>query len=600
MNNLTTFILIIFFLFLTGQETGAKSQQDNTLKETWDQCEEMRFLCNYDSLAFLSHKLYTYAHVHTDKRYEAYALFYKGLSQLFTGNSRKSFQTLNNAKDISEEIGNDSITALIMNSLGIYYAMSENNSFIAQQYFFRSLHLAEQSGYEQLKGRVYGNMLILTQSKNDTTGLDNAFKIYNYGKRYNDREQTFMGAYYLAMYYNLQGDNDKSEIYLNESLLLHKQYQYEDIAAVYTLYSKVINEKGDIHAAENYELRAIQLAKTYNQMGLLPDAYLQYATILHEQGKYAQSNQAVQAALYAEKQASSATKTASCLQLMAKNCRKLGQKDLALNFLEEATQVMDTLSRINMERLMHERSIMLDIEQKEQEAKVRKQQIDDQKKLNIILFVTTILLIVLLSIIVTNYRKRNRLYKRIVSQNAKAVNKQAELQKRIDKLTECISNEQYTKEEAFSETGNPDMPSRISVDNEIGNSNERSKALFMNDNRVQDLYEKACQLMEKERLYTDSQLNREKLAELLGTNRTYLTKIIKEKSGMNYVQFINSYRINEAIRILSDHTMTNYPLKQIWSDLGFNSPATFYKLFQQTVGITPSVYRKQFIDMEQE
>ena len=67
---------------------------------------------------------------------------------------------------------------------------------------------------------------------------------------------------------------------------------------------------------------------------------------------------------------------------------------------------------------------------------------------------------------------------------------------------------------------------------------------------------------------------------------------------MSYLQFVNSYRINEAVRILSDHDKIDYPLKQIWSDLGFNSPTTFYKLFQQAVGITPSVYRKQFIDLE--
>ena len=67
---------------------------------------------------------------------------------------------------------------------------------------------------------------------------------------------------------------------------------------------------------------------------------------------------------------------------------------------------------------------------------------------------------------------------------------------------------------------------------------------------------------------------------------------------MNYLQFVNSYRINEAVRILSDKNMISYPLKQIWSDLGFSSPSTFYKVFQQAVGITPSVYRKQFLEME--
>ena len=116
--------------------------------------------------------------------------------------------------------------------------------------------------------------------------------------------------------------------------------------------------------------------------------------------------------------------------------------------------------------------------------------------------------------------------------------------------------------------------------------------------KLNGLYQQLCELMEHNRLYTEPQLTRDKMAERLHTNRTYLSKVIKDKTGMNYLQFVNSYRINEAVRILSDKNMISYPLKQIWSDLGFSSPSTFYKVFQQAVGITPSVYRKQFLEME--
>ena len=115
--------------------------------------------------------------------------------------------------------------------------------------------------------------------------------------------------------------------------------------------------------------------------------------------------------------------------------------------------------------------------------------------------------------------------------------------------------------------------------------------------RKQTLYNNICELMENDKLYKEPQLNRERLAAMLGTNRTYLSAVIKEKSGMNYQQFINSYRIQEAIRILSDNDSADYPLKQLWNDLGFSSSSTFYKLFQQAVGITPSVFRKQYLEM---
>lgn len=80
---------------------------------------------------------------------------------------------------------------------------------------------------------------------------------------------------------------------------------------------------------------------------------------------------------------------------------------------------------------------------------------------------------------------------------------------------------------------------------------------------------------------------------MLGTNRTYLSTVIHAKGGMSYQQFVNTYRINEAIEVLSDASQIDRPLKQLWSDLGFTSPSTFYKLFQQSVGITPLAFRKQ-------
>ena len=110
------------------------------------------------------------------------------------------------------------------------------------------------------------------------------------------------------------------------------------------------------------------------------------------------------------------------------------------------------------------------------------------------------------------------------------------------------------------------------------------------------IYEEVCRLMEEERIYADPQISRESLAQKLGTNKTYLTNIISECSGgMNLAQFVNQYRLREALRLLSDKQYIDYPLKQMSSDLGFGSISTFYKLFQDKVGVTPSAYRKSFI-----
>ena len=568
---------IAFFAMATAVHAAPKG---GALQQWWQQCERARSLCNYDSLYIFSTSYYTRAREAENRRDEAYALFYKGLSQLFTGKSKEAYGTLQLSNNIADEIGQDSIRALVENAFGIYYAMAESNSFLAQQFFFRSLRYAEKAGYNQLKGRVYGNMLVLTQSANDSTGLSNARIIYQEGKNNNDYEQMFMGAYFLAMYHNIRGENTQAEVFLKESLKLHEKYRYDDVSAVYTLYSKVKLEQGRNSEALALAEKAVALARQYNQVGLLPDAYMQQALVVHHMGDYRLSKELAAEALRYAEEGASRSRRVECLRLMAENCRRLGQTTEALDYLQRANLAMDTLSRINMDRLMHERAIMLDMEQKEQEAELRKQQISSQKTLNIVLAVTTLLLLALLAVIVANYRRRNTLYKKIVMQNARSINRQKQMQNTIDRLQVQL-----------------DSAEKPTIEGDDSSKDTPSNKLLDDEERMQELYDHACVLMEQSQLYRDAQLNREKLAGMLGTNRTYLSRIIKEIGGMNYLQFVNSYRINEAVRILSDPEQTEYPLKQLWSDLGFNSATTFYKLFQKEVGITPSVYRKQFIDL---
>lgn len=123
--------------------------------------------------------------------------------------------------------------------------------------------------------------------------------------------------------------------------------------------------------------------------------------------------------------------------------------------------------------------------------------------------------------------RRNKLYKSIVAQNQKAIAREKELLLRIKTVEEKQTNPVHGTE---------------------------SK----NNKKADELYGRLIDAMEHDRMYIDSQLSRDSLAEALDTNRTYLTNLIKERTGMSVPQFINSYRINEAIRILSDKVQLMY------------------------------------------
>ena len=104
------------------------------------------------------------------------------------------------------------------------------------------------------------------------------------------------------------------------------------------------------------------------------------------------------------------------------------------------------------------------------------------------------------------------------------------------------------------------------------------------------LYLRLCELMRKEQLYTDADLNRETLAELLGTNHRYIDEAIREYSdGITTNAFINNYRVDHAARLLSD---TDEPIALIAEMSGFANRTSFNNKFRERFKMTPSEARQ--------
>ncbi|MEG2064543.1 MAG: helix-turn-helix domain-containing protein [Alistipes sp.] len=100
---------------------------------------------------------------------------------------------------------------------------------------------------------------------------------------------------------------------------------------------------------------------------------------------------------------------------------------------------------------------------------------------------------------------------------------------------------------------------------------------------------KIRELLEKEKIYRQNDISLEKLAEILGTNRSYISKVINSHLGMNFHSYINMLRINEAISILED-PQNDMPVKAIAGHLGYNFLPVFYVAFEKRTGTTPLKY----------
>lgn len=87
---------------------------------------------------------------------------------------------------------------------------------------------------------------------------------------------------------------------------------------------------------------------------------------------------------------------------------------------------------------------------------------------------------------------------------------------------------------------------------------------------------------------TDKDFNLNIAADSLNLNRNYLAKIIKEKSGYSFNEYVNKMRIKKAKDLLTDKIL---PIETISHEVGFNYSHYFIKVFKNIEGITPGQYR---------
>lgn len=99
------------------------------------------------------------------------------------------------------------------------------------------------------------------------------------------------------------------------------------------------------------------------------------------------------------------------------------------------------------------------------------------------------------------------------------------------------------------------------------------------------------QLMEKDKLYAENDLSLNKLADKLGTSKHFVSQVINQHFKMNFFDYVNLKRIEEAKRLLASHTKDELNIIEIAYLIGFNRKGTFNSVFKKFTGTTPSEFR---------
>ena len=113
------------------------------------------------------------------------------------------------------------------------------------------------------------------------------------------------------------------------------------------------------------------------------------------------------------------------------------------------------------------------------------------------------------------------------------------------------------------------------------------------------LTKKIEQHMDQNKPYLSHYLNLEELAKQLSMHPRALSVTIKHQFDTNFYEFINTYRIEEAKRLISDPERANGTMLEILGESGFNSKATFNSFFKKMVGMTPTQYKASLASEKQ-
>lgn len=120
-----------------------------------------------------------------------------------------------------------------------------------------------------------------------------------------------------------------------------------------------------------------------------------------------------------------------------------------------------------------------------------------------------------------------------------------------------------------------------------------SKTVSLSPDMVQQTITNLKKAMEEEHLYLNPELNLSMLVQHLNIPQKTISAVLNQHLHKSFNEFVNSYRIEAFKRQVLQADLSHLTITGIAMECGFNSQATFQRIFKQYTGMTPSEYRKQ-------
>ena len=109
-----------------------------------------------------------------------------------------------------------------------------------------------------------------------------------------------------------------------------------------------------------------------------------------------------------------------------------------------------------------------------------------------------------------------------------------------------------------------------------------------------ELFDRIHRTIVERRLFLNPDFSREDFMELGLLNRNKSASLLKKYAGTNLSGYINALRLEYARKLLQAHPEAQ--VKSVAIHSGFSNVRTFYRLFLEKYGVTPSGYKDEIIN----
>ncbi len=349
----------------------------------------------------------------------------------------------------------------------------------------------------------------------------------------------------MAMMLLVKGDYDGARRYADEAKRIADKESYTLVyPRIYMVLGEAALDDGDAAAADGLFRKGFEAARNTD-----PDFYFElaipYIRMLIQTGRYQEAEEFLAGTLSIVDRNDNIRYRHVLLEQLSALKEAQGDIHSAYRYFKSAVSSRDSIMNVDKETSFNN---LLDLYEKASlQNIIRKRQYD----MYVTLFICVLSLLIC-AFFIYRYIRQIRLNKELVQRNQ-------EYLKRSEMLR------MYLKPES-TQSGN--------------------------ESADEVLFGKLERIMREEHVYRSNDISLDKLAAMLGSNRTYISRVINRYADKSFWGYVNMYRIAEATEILSDLN-NEVQIKNIYEVLGYNSAASFFRVFREETGISPSKYREE-------